>query len=74
MGSPRSFTFSDAGKGPSGKLSPEGVLFVPAKIFLVSLSWLLGPLQPGKAFLLFGQRTPHKKLRSNFTFLKRRLL
>ena len=74
MGSPRSFSFSDAGTGPSGKLSPEGVLFVPAKIFLVSLTCLFGSLRLEKAFLLFGQRTPYKILRSNFTFSKRRML
>ncbi len=53
MGSPRSFSFSDAGKGPSGKLSPEGLLYITAKNFLVSLSCLLGLVGPGKAFLLW---------------------
>ncbi len=35
VGSPRSFSFLDAGKGPSGKLSPEGLFYVTAKNFLV---------------------------------------
>ena len=47
----KKFTFWDADIGPSGKLSPEGLLCVTAKNFLVSLSCLLGPLRPGKVFL-----------------------
>ncbi len=41
--SPRSFSFWDTDKGPSGKPNPEGLLHVTAKVFLVSLSCLLGP-------------------------------
>jgi len=33
--SPRSVTCLDAGTGPSGKFSPEGLLCVTAKLFLV---------------------------------------
>ncbi len=67
MGSPRSFSFSDAGKGPSGKFSPEGLLCVTAKIFLVYLivmpSWATAAWEgifvvPGRLSLTRPPRIP----------------